>query len=198
MEAAEHAWHGDAVCAREGAVVTFLQVVTRTFGQRAPLLARNQASLAQLEDDDWLQTVVRDSVGRGVDWANANLATVPASGEYVWVLDDDDVCASTTLIGALKNLRGVPVIVCRATHARFGVLPHDAHWGGPPVLGDCSWSNYFVRSDVWEAHRGYLTECAVYEGDYRFAAHLWGSVGPFAPCDVVAAHYPRVGRGAPQ
>ncbi|OQA96951.1 MAG: hypothetical protein BWY25_02200 [Chloroflexi bacterium ADurb.Bin222] len=176
--------------------MTFLQVVTRTFGERGPLLARNQASLAALEDQDWEQTIVRDTVGRGCAWANANLATVPASAEYVWVLDDDDECANPGLLGALKPLRGAAVIVCRATHVRFGVLPHDEHWGAAPVLGDCGWSNLLVRGDVWEAHRGYLAECGVYEGDYRFAAHLWESVEPFAWLDLVAAHYPRVSAGA--
>jgi len=161
-------------------------------------LAANQASLANMEDDDWIQTVVRDDIGRGVAWANANLATVAAQGDYVWILDDDDLCANPDLLGALKPLLGAPVIAVRATHAVFRLLPHDRHWGGPPVLGDCTWSNYFVRGDVWEEHRSYLAQCDVYEGDYRFAAHLWEAVGPFALCDIVGAYYPRVGAGAPQ
>lgn len=176
--------------------MAFLQVITRTFGARPTLLARNRASLAALDDSDWEQSLVVDTVGRGVAWANTNLATVKATGEYVWVLDDDDVCANPALIGTLKAHRGAPVIVCRATHARFGVLPHDAHWGGPPVPADFGWSNLFVRSDVWEAHRQFLAQCDVYEADYLFAAHLWAEAAPWQWCDVVAAHYPRVSAGA--
>lgn len=176
--------------------MAFLQVITRTFGQRPALLAENRASLAALEDADWEQTLVVDEVGRGCAWANANLTTIPAAGDYVWVLDDDDVCADPALLAHLKGYSGTPVIVCRATHARFGVLPHDRHWGRAPALGDCGWSNLFVRGDVWEAQRGYLARCDVYEGDYRFAAHLWAVVQPWAWCDIVAAHYPRVSAGA--
>jgi len=176
--------------------VAFLQVITRTFGRRPTLLARNQASLAALEDADWEQTLVVDEVGRGVAWANANLGTVPATGDYVWVLDDDDVCVAPGLLAHLKAHSGASVIVCRATHVQFGVLPHDKHWERAPVLGDCGWSNLFVRGDVWEAHRGALAQCGVYEGDHRFATRLWAAALPWAWCDIVAAHYPRVSAGA--
>lgn len=176
--------------------MAFLQVITRTFGARPTLLARNRASLAALEDADWEQTLVVDEVGRGCAWANANLATVPATGEYVWVLDDDDLCAEPALLAHLRRYAGAPVIVCRATHAVFGALPPASRWGGPPHLGACGWSNLFVRRDVWEAERGSLARYNVYEGDYRFAAHLWAAAQPWAWCDVVAAHYPRRSAGA--
>ncbi len=176
--------------------MAFLQVITRTFGQRPRMLARNQASLASLSDPDWEQTLVVDDVGRGINWANANLAEIPATGEYVWVLDDDDVCALPELVATLKALRGPAVIVMRAEHAFFGPLPHDSNWGQAPVLGDCGWSNFFVRGDVWEAQRPYLRQCDVYEGDYRWAAHLWGCCPDWAWHKVMAARYPQASRGA--
>lgn len=176
--------------------MAFLQIVTRTFGRRPTLLARNQSSLAALRDPDWEQTLVVDEIGRGVNWANTNLANVPASSEYVWVLDDDDMCALPSLLSTLKRLRAAQVIVMRTQHALFGVLPHNAHWGGRPVLGDCGWSNYFVRSDVWNAHRAVLANMACYEADHVFAAHLWDQGVGFVWHDAIAAIYPQASRGA--
>lgn len=178
----------------------FLQIITRTFNRRPTMLARNQQSLAQLVEDDWHQTLVVDDKGRGVPWANQNLANVVAEGRYLWVLDDDDVCALPTLVSELRAVaerEGYPeVIVMRARHEKFGMLPSDANWRGAPVHGNCGFSNYFIRGDVWEAQRSMFRECECYEADYRFIAQLWYSEMRFAWHDVVVAIYPQQSIGA--
>lgn len=178
--------------------MAFLQVVTRTFLERPAALRRNQASLAALLDPDWEQALLIDDVGRGVSWANTNLATVRATGDWVWVLDDDDECALPGLVGALKVIaveRECGVVVMRAAHGAFGILPHDEHWKQRPVLNDCGWSNFFVRQAVWEQHRPVLAEFAFYAADHAYAAHLWDQGVRFHWHDAVAMRYPQANKG---
>ena len=52
------------------------------------------------------------------------------------------------------------------------------------------------NGDVWEAHRPYLRNCNVYEGDYHWAAHLWGGCPDWVWHKVTAARYPQASRGA--
>lgn len=180
--------------------MAFLQVVTRTFGRRPSALARNQGSLADLSDPDWAQTLVMDEAGRGVNWANMNLATVPAVGDYLWMLDDDDVCVLPSLVGDLKRIvdDGRPdVIMVRAEHARLGLLP-GRNWRLAPVLRDVSTSNFIVRADVWNAYRAVFAGFDCYEADYRFVAYLWQQGLNFYWHDVVAVYYAQNSLGAPE
>jgi hypothetical protein len=174
----------------------FLEIITRTFGQRPGLLARNQASLAALTNPDWQQTIVMDDVGRGCAWANANLATVETHGDYVWVLDDDDYCACPDLIERLRPYASAYVILLRAEHALFGTLPHENNWRRRPVLCDIGFSNFVVRGDIWNLYRTEFTKLAMYAADFHFIDLLWRQNFPFVWLDVVAAQYPQRSLGA--
>jgi hypothetical protein len=179
----------------------FLEVITRTFGQRPAMLARNQASLAALTDPDWAQTLVIDAQARGCAWANANLATVATQGEYVWVLDDDDVCARPSLVAELKRAaqEGPDVIMLRAEHALFGTLPHAENWRQAPVCGDIGFSNFVIRGDIWNQVRSLFRDWECYEADFRLIDHLWRQfLTTVSWLDVVAACYPQRSLGAPE
>ena len=179
--------------------MAFLQVITRTFGQRPEMLKRNRASLDALTSKDWEQTIVEDTEGRGVSWANQNLQHVLATGDYVWVLDDDDVCALPELVEELReavNKHLPPVVVMWAYHEKWGMLPDIEHWGKAPTLGKCGFSNFFIRSDVWNRERAMFANFACYEADYEFANHLWKQGYQFEWHDALAAWYPQQSNGA--
>ena len=181
--------------------MAFLQVITRTFLKRPGLLAEHEKSLAALSDPDWEQTLVVDDAGRGVAWANANLATVPATGEWVWVLDDDDLCVKGDLVETLKRLgaeRECGVIVMRATHVAYTILPHDNNWGVRPTLTDCGYSNFFIRGEAWNRHRAKFRELDCYAADHAFYAHVWDQGERFHWHDAIAAHYPVRSIGRPE
>ena len=164
------------------------------------MLARCNASLAALTDADWEQTVVIDRESRGVIWANTNLANVPATGQYVWVLDDDDLCALPSLVQDVRRVAEAEhpaAIMVRAAHTEFGIIPHDATWGGAPLLGDVSTSNLIVRADVWDAYRKRFADWQCYAADYEFTRHLWQAGVPFRWLDIVAAYYPQRSTGLP-
>jgi hypothetical protein len=174
----------------------FLEIITRTFGQRPGLLRRNRDSLAALASADWAQTILLDDGARGCAWANANLATVAAVGDYVWVLDDDDLCVCPDLIEQLRPYAGAYVIMLRAEHADFGTLPHEENWQKRPVLADIGFSNFVVRGDIWNLYRDEFAKLAVYAADFYYIDLLWRQKFPFAWLDVVGAAYPQRSLGA--
>lgn len=180
--------------------MAFLEVITRTFGQRPTMLQRNLESLTSQTDPDWTRRLVVDDAARGVAWAVGNLATVVASGEYVWVLDDDDVCARATLVAELKTIAYVErphVIMVRAFHERFGLLPSDANWEQAPVRGNVGTSCYMVRADLW--NRTHDLWVRRYDGDFVFIDALWRMSGlRWYWHDVTAAWYPQQSVGAPE
>jgi hypothetical protein len=179
--------------------MAFLEVITRTFGQRPRRLADNLESLKQQTDRDWMRTLIVDDERRGVAWAVGNLRTVEATGDYVWVLDDDDICSWPQLVDDLKRTAEEAdwpdVIMVRALHERYGLLPSDDHWEQPPVLGNIGTSCYVVRREVWNAHRAAWVER--YDGDFYFVEHLWQQPGlRWYWLNVIAAYYPQQSIGA--
>lgn len=179
--------------------MAFLEVITRTFGKRPAMLKRHEESLRLQTDSDWLRTLVVDDKTRGVAWAVGNLATVEAVGDYVWVLDDDDLCCRPTLVAELKEIeeRIQPdVIMVKAYHAKFGTLPSMANWTSRPVLGNIGTSCYIVRREMWNAHRD--AWIARYDGDFWFIDHLWNAECLFYWHPVTAAYYPQQSIGAPE
>lgn len=181
--------------------MAFLDVIVRTFGQRPAMLQRNWDSLVALEDTDWRRVLVVDREARGVAWAVGNLSTVQVSADYVWVLDDDDMCCRPSLLGELRKIalqeRCPSVIMVRAFHERFGMLPSDGNWQERPVLGNVGTSCFIVRGDVWNAHRAAWQ--ARYDGDFWWIDHLWQQPGlRWYWHDVTAAWYPQQGLGEPE
>lgn len=184
--------------------MAFLEVITRTFGERPGMLQRNLDSLAALSDPDWQRTVILDDARRGVAWAVGNLRNVEATGEWVWVLDDDDRCMDRGLVGLVKKLarsetgqseRTPDVVMVRCYHARFGMLPSTANWQREPVRGNIGTSNYIVRREVWNATRDLWRE--LYDGDYWYIKALWERRDlRFAWLPTMAAFYPQQSLGA--
>lgn len=180
--------------------MAFLEVIVRTFGQRPNMLKRNLSSLENLHASEWTRMVVVDDKRRGVNWANRNLATIEAFGDYVWVLDDDDLCCRPTLLSELQTVvsretLAPDVIMLRAYHAVYGMMPSDANWQREPVCGNVGWSCFVVRREVWNAHRHRIAE--EYASDWRFIHDLWLEPGlRWYWHDHTAAYYPQQSIGA--
>lgn len=139
-----------------------------------------------------------DDARRGVAWAVGNLRNVEACGEYVWVLDDDDLCSWPSLVAELKEIAAEhdwpDVIMVRALHERFGLLPSNDNWEQAPVLGNVGTSCYIVRRDVWNAHRAAWVDR--YDGDFYWIDHLWHTPGlRWHWHNEIAAYYPQQSLG---
>lgn len=179
----------------------FLEILTRHYTKRPNMLAANQASLATQTDADWVQTLLVDDVGRGVAWANANLGTVASRlvGDYIWILDDDDLCTCPTLVEELKQivvLVAPDVIFLRMDHGPLGVLPSDQDWRKAPRWGGIGMSAFVVRRAIWQQHAHAWRE--VYEADYRFIDDVWQGQHHVYWHDIVASRITRRSVGRPE
>lgn len=179
----------------------FLEVVTRCYG-RPTLLANNIASLSAQTCKDWMQRFVVDTVGRGVGWANENLTTVAEElvGDYIWLLDDDDVCIRETLVEDLQAIadeHDPDVIMMRMDHGPRGVLPDIGYWGEPPVHGHIGCSAYVVRREIWQAH-AWAWSPGVYHSDFAFIKAIFESGARVYWHDVVASRVQQIGLGQPE
>lgn len=182
--------------------MAFLEVVTRTY-RRPEGLARNQASLAEQTDADWVQTLLVDEIGIGVEAANARLADVEPVGEYVWVLDDDDYCVRDDLVQRLKSIVGhfrqaPDALVVRMDHGSLGVLPNlDRWWGMVPPEGGIGCSALIVRAEVWRQYREWW-RTGRYASDYDYIAAVLRNVEHVVWLDLIASAISRRSIGRPE
>lgn len=176
----------------------FLEIITRHVPARAGLLAANVASLEAQTDGDWQQTLLVDEVGRGIGWAQAQLASFAPSGDYVWLLDDDNECLRPTLVAELKAMAaGRPdVIMLRTERGRLGVIPQNGYWQRPPAHMHVDAACYVVRREIWERNRAAWLS-ARYQSDYDFIAAVFAAGVRVSWHDVVASRAQRISLGAP-
>lgn len=152
----------------------FLTVVTRHLALRGHFLAANRASLSNQTDQDFEQVLILDREGRGKRAAAASLRAEADRyrGEYVYILDDDDLLTDAAFVAGLKRIAAESdpdAIIVRARYGPLGILPDAPHWGARPVLGRIGAISFAVRRAVWCAH------AAVWGGQERLiAGRTWG------------------------
>lgn len=184
--------------------MSFLHVITRCY-RRPNMLMANLASMMQQTDGDYEQTLLVDTVGRGMGYAQAQLTDYAPHlrGEYVWLLDDDDLCVWPEMVSELKQkvagARKQPdVIMVRMQHGgSLGVQPDGAHWGKPPVLQHVGCSAYLVRRDWWQVH-AHAWATAHYNSDYDFIEAVWDSNPSVLWVDRIASACQRISHGEPE
>ena len=175
----------------------FLQILTRCY-RRPQLLLANISSLVAMTDPDWVQTCLIDSEGRGIGWSYTNMAAhAPLlRGDYIWILDDDDVCSRPTLIAELKQIVEVQrpdVIMVRMHHGPLGVLPDSTTWEQPPQQAHIGCSAFVVRRAVWQQHADRFGDH--YAGDFDFIAAVFASGASVHWHDVIASRVQCISQG---
>ena len=177
--------------------MTFLSVVTRCY-KRPTMLHRNIESLYMQTDKDFEQLFIDDTEGRGIGWANAQLATVKPSGEYVMVLDDDDMLTDARAIEKMKaaTIRAPSLVIFKADHAELGILPSKAVWNHRPMLGQIGSISFISRRDVWKRHIGAFDIFAC--GDYAYLQSVWRDKPSVVWLDEKLAAVQRISRGKPE
>lgn len=179
----------------------FLEILTRCY-KRPRMLAVNQASLRAQTDPDWIQTLIVDDVGRGMAWAQENLAMCGPrlAGNYIWILDDDDECILPSLVADLKwiaEARRPDVIMLKMDHAERGVLPDDPYWGDTIEAGHVGCSAYVIKRDVWQAY-AWAWVPGAYDSDFNFIAAIWADQPRVYWHNVIASRVQRISLGRPE
>lgn len=180
----------------------FLEIITRCC-KRPGMLAKNTAALVKQTCKDFEQTFLVDVIGRGKVWAEDNLrASVQHfRGEYIWLLDDDDLCTRDSLVLELKGIAAAhkpDVVVVRMDHGPLGVLPPDELWRQRPQAGRIGGSSVIVRKEVWRAH-GQNWKEGTNHADFEFIDSLFGDSSlSIYWHDVLASAVQRISFGDPE
>jgi len=182
----------------------FLEIVTRHHAGRPSLIKHNQASLASLTNPDWVQTLLVDDVGRGTPWANRQLASFKPKGQWVWILEDDDICTRPTIVDELKTIaadKAVQVVMARGDYSTHGVgvIPNRS-WGRKPEFADVSMSCFFVRRDTYLRFADHFP--ARLAGDFAFISAVFDGLGDVGSAvkwhDVQVVKTMQQGQGRPE
>lgn len=179
----------------------FLEIITRSFGGRPRMFAAQQVSLAAQTDRDFIHTVLMDNERRGIGWATENMARYADKlvGEWVWILDDDDLCALPTFVAGLKQiaqLNAPELIMVRMDHGAGRILP-SARWGKSPKVSEIGVSAFVVRREVWQEHAGAMIP-GKYTSDYEFINSIWQSRPIVYWWDMVASRVQKQSLGEPE
>lgn len=177
----------------------FLEILTRTY-KRPNMLAVNMRSLEAQTCGDYTQTLLNDPDGRGIAWSYKNLASYAPflEGQYIWILDDDDMAVSQTLIADLKAIaeaHSPDVIMIKMDHAERGILP-GLNWQKPPKVGDIGCSAFVVRREIWQKHSRYFG--SHYAGDFDFIKSIFERDYEIYWFDRVASKVQRISLGQPE
>lgn len=179
--------------------MAFLEVVTRTY-KRPQMLRHNRASLERQTCADWQQTMLPDEEGRGIAWAYAQLATFEPTGEYVWILDDDDLCIDAELVADLKTITEEftpDVIILKMDHGNGQILPDEAHWQRAPQQGYIGASAFVVSRATWLEHRWRFAP-GRYESDYDFIRAVYAAESDIYWHNTIASRCQRISKGLPE
>ena len=170
----------------------FLEVITRTY-KRPTMLAACGASLLRQTDRDFEHVILHDETGIGIAATYECLRSHEPKGEWVLVLDDDNVILDESLIEKLKIQAsdGAEIIwlTCKIGNR---ILPDTRE----PMLGHVDMMNIVVSKAVWMRHR--MDFGARYEGDWDFIASVSQIGYQQGFVQSVCAQTQRVSHGKPE
>jgi hypothetical protein len=140
------------------------------------LLALCRGSVMGQGCKDCEQVILEDTEGLGAGGSHKLFYDAPVKGDYVYVLDDDDMLADINVVESIKGFiesQGrPPFIVVRVRHP-YTILPEMEYWGCPrvPPYGHIGSGGVVTRRDVWLSHRDKWT--LDYHGDHNFIESLF-------------------------
>ena len=176
----------------------FLTVVTRCY-KRPKALKKNIRSLEMQTEQDFEQVFIVDEEGKGLHEANKALASATVRGDYVMVLDDDDMLScpdSIATMGAAVGHHEPDLLVFRGDHGPRGILPPDALWGKRLQHGYISSCDFITRREVWERHiEAFGVPRA---GDFRFLCSVMADDPDVYWLDRQLAEIQQIGNGRPE
>jgi len=153
----------------------FLTVITRVHPKRPNLVKKTIESIKNQSDDDIQHLLVYDPTENGIGFPGANdmiARAVGIEGDYVTVLDDDDIFSSKTFIADLKKLiekRPIDLVIGKVRYGK-NVLPPESEFKQEKiVLSKIGSTCAIVRRDLWDKNKE-IWGVGVYCADFHFIA----------------------------
>jgi len=164
------------------------------------MLARNKASLETQSCQNYEHVFLVDKMGVGIAEANRRLINVQVSGEYVYILDDDDEITDPNFVNdlqAIANQHAPDVIMVRSENGESGILPTCEVWHQHPIEGRISMLNFVVKTDVFRKHAQAFTEKG-FAGDFTFINEVFQNGYNVYWHDCIVARIQRRSHGKPE
>ena len=155
--------------------MTFLSILTRHMPQRAEMLQINKASLCMQSCQDFEQLLMIDGQGGGWKHAAEMLTDMvqDATGDYVLILDDDDILLNADGIKLMKEatITAPAAVIFKGYHADLGILPNDNTWMRRPRLAQIGSFDFITRRDVFvelvDTADGYNNDFGIIDGVFE-------------------------------
>lgn len=179
-------------------VKPMLTIYTPTY-KRPTYLKRCLRSVENQTCQDYQHLVVRDEIGIGIAGMFAEIINhlSEMKGNYIYLLQDDDVLASPDVLEELKKFlqeRNRPEVIMVRNVKRGRLLP--TYWEQAPQLGHVDLGSYIIRRDIFV--KNIYRFGPRYEGDFDFIMALWNHGYQFAWLDVLFARAQALGLGRPE
>lgn len=165
-----------------------LTILTPTYRRPIGLRMCRASVEGQHRADEIQHLIIADNVGKGVAGMYADLPNYNAdiTGEWVYVLSDDDVLVYPRIVDLIEHVEAsAPAAQCIMVKmfCNGRVLPWPQCWEAQPLMGGVTLSNWIVKKEVHAAHP---FGCR-YEGDLDQIASIYMAGVPTAWCDLVVS-----------
>jgi len=134
----------------------FLSIVTRHHPKRPEMFKKCLSSVDMQKDKDFEHIILLDKIGIGIAKANQMFYKYRKRvvGEYVFMLDDDDVFVTDTFVGDIKRIakeNNNPDIIFVRMLINDSVLPSEVVWE-KDHLTKChiGTSCFVMRNNLWQ------------------------------------------------
>ena len=155
-----------------------LSIITRCY-KRPIGLRRNRLSVRLQTLQDYEQIFLVDKEGQGINAADARMAAEAPTlihGDYVYILDDDDLLIDNQFIDHIHDIAQAhdpDIIMVKSDNGYLGILPSAATWKREPQPGRVSVLNYVVRSEIWKRRAAAFATHPTDAGDAMFIVELF-------------------------
>lgn len=170
----------------------FLSVVTRHLPERKLYLSKHSLSLLTQSCSELEHIILTDSKRSGLLAANQALAKAVdlLSGEYVFIMDDDNRMVDADLVRVLKENSGPDVLLFK-TKVGDRVIPERDLFGKMLIRKHIDSHCYAVKRDIWIK---YIKAFGVARaGDFFFIKEVLEHVDSVKWIDIVACETMMIG-----
>jgi hypothetical protein len=157
----------------------FITILTRHFEteNRKKWFEINKNSVSAQTDNDYVHLILEDKIGVGSHKANLMFSENKefVTGEYVFMLDDDDCFIRNDFISDIKNIcikHNYPEVIFVQMTLGGRLIPDEYCWKKPKMERNHIGTSCFVmRRDIWTENIHTFSESQT--GDFDFINHVY-------------------------
>jgi len=178
----------------------FLSIVTRNYYKRTEMFKNCGASVSMQKDQDFDHIIIKDMVGVGSTKANCLFYSNKdrVRGEYVFMLDDDDLFTSDEFVGDMKKIveECSPGLIFVRMLINEELYPTSVVWKKEKLhQNHVGTSNVVVRNDLWQKHIERFSDSQI--GDFLFINSVFMEKPKIYWQDKLYSKTTRVSKGQP-